>query len=67
MKYNLYYIHLIDLEEMETVELSRMAIGPGHLIGEIQAVAKCYNSHGYNIDKVRIFDTDKKLLVSYDL
>ena len=67
MKYNLYYIHLIDLEEMETVKISRMAIGSEYLIGEIEAVARCYNSHGYNLEKVRIFNTDRELLVSYDL
>lgn len=67
MKYKLYYIQLIDTEEMETVEISRMALSPGYLIGEIEAVAKCYNSHGYNLDKARIFNTDRELLVSYDL
>lgn len=67
MKYNLYYIHLIDSEDMERVEISRMALGPGYLIGEINAVARCYNSHGYSLDKVRIFNTDRELLVSYDL
>ena len=67
MKYNLYYVHLIDLEEMEIVEISRMAIGPGYLIGEIEAVARCYNDHGYSLDKVRIFNADRELLVSYDL
>lgn len=67
MKYSLYYIYLIDSEEMETVELSRMALGPGYLIGEIQAVARCYNSHGYSLDKARIFNADRELLVSYDL
>lgn len=67
MKYNLYYIHLIDLEEMEIVELSRMAIGPSYLIGEIEAAARCYNSHGYSLEKVRIFNTNRELLVSYDL
>ena len=67
MKYNLYYIHLIDSEEMETVEISRMAVGPGYLIGEIEAVARCYNDYGYSLDKVRIFNADRELLVSYDL
>ena len=67
MKYNLYYIHLLDSEDMETIEISRMALGPGYLIGEIEAVARCYNSHGYSLDKARIFNTDRELLVSYDL
>lgn len=67
MKNNLYYIMLIDSETMETVEISRMSMSREHLIKEISAVAKCYNAHGYSLDKVRIFNTDKELLVSYDL
>lgn len=67
MKYNLYHIQLINTENMETVEISRMSASREHLIKEVSAVAKCYNDHGYYIDKVRIFNTNRKLVVSYDL
>lgn len=67
MKYNLYYIQLINTEDMETTEISRMSSSREHLMKEVNAVAKCYNDHGYDIDKVRIFDANKKLVVSYDL
>ena len=63
----LYYIQLISMEDMETIEISRMSPSREHLIREVNAVAKCYNAHGYSLDKVRIFNTDKELLVSYDL
>ena len=67
MKYNLYYIQLISTEDMETLEISRMSSSREHLVKEANAVARCYNDHGYDIDKVRIFNTDRELLVSYDL
>lgn len=67
MKQNLYYIHLISSEDMEILEISRMSSSREHLMKEINTVAKCYNLHGYSIDKVRVFNTSKKLLMSYDL
>lgn len=67
MKQNLYYIQLINTEDMETVEISRTSSSREHLIKEANAVAKCYNTHGYDIDKVRIFSSDKELLISYNL
>ena len=63
----LYWIKLYDTEDMSYVELSRISSSIEHLTKDLKAVVKCYNQHGYNLDKVRIFDTDKKLLVSYDL
>ena len=67
MKYNLHYIHLINSETMETKEIFWMSASREHLIKEINTIAKCYNNHGYDIDKIKIFDADRKLVVSYDL
>lgn len=67
MKHNLYYIHLISTEDMETVEITRTSGSKEHLIKEANAVAKCYNTHGYDIDKVKIFSSNKELLISYNL
>ena len=67
MKQNLYWIHLISIEDMETLEIFREATSHEHLIKEVNAVAKCYNTHGYYINKVRIFNSDKELLISYNL
>lgn len=67
MKHNLYYIQLINIEDMETIEISRISNSREHLIKEINAVVKCYNTHGYDINKIRVFNADKELLISYDL
>ena len=63
----IYWVQLYDTEDMETIEISRISSSLERLIKDLKAVTKCYNDHGYNIDKVRIFDGNKKLLVSYNL
>ena len=63
----LYWVQLYDTEDMETIEISRISSTLEHLIKDMEAVTKCYNDHGYNIDKVRIFNGNKELLVSYNL
>ena len=67
MKHNLYYIHLISTEDMEIIEISRTSNSREHLMREVNAVTRCYNAHGYDIDKIRVFNADKELLISYDL
>ena len=60
-------IQLISTKDSEVVNISRTATSEEHLLKEIKAVAKCYNDHGYSIDKVKVFNTDKELIASYDL
>ena len=67
MKQNLYWIHLISTEDMEVIEFSRMATGLEKMRKEADAIAECYNLHGYNINMVRIFSEDKELLISYNV
>lgn len=63
----IYWVQLHNTEDMETIEISRISSTLERLIKDMEAVTKCYNNHGYNIDKIRIFDGNKKLLVSYNL
>ena len=63
----LYWIQLINTEDMETVEISRISSSIERIVKDMEAVSKCYNSHGYDIDKIRIFDMNKELLLSYNL
>ena len=67
MKQNLYWIHLISTEDMEVIEFSRTATGLEKMVRDTGAIADCYNLHGYDINKVRIFNEDKELLISYNL
>ena len=62
-----YYIQLINTEDMETIEIFRTSSSCVHLIKEVNTVAKNYNLHGYYIDKIKIFNLDKELLISYNL
>ena len=59
-------IQLISTKDSEVVNISRTATSEEHLRREIKTVAKCYNNHGYSIDKVKVF-ADKELIASYDL
>ena len=59
-------IQLISTKDSEVVNISRTATSEEHLRREIKAVARCYNDHGYSIDKVKVF-TDEELIASYDL
>lgn len=63
----LFWVQLYDTSDMSCLEISRISSSLERLIKDMKAVVKCYNQHGYDINKIRIFDTDKKLLVSYDL
>lgn len=63
----LYWVQLYDTEDMSYVEISRISSSLERLIKDMEAVTKCYNRHGYNINKVRIFNGNKKLLVDYNL
>lgn len=58
----LYYAQLIDTSDMSYVEISRLASTLERLINDMSTVVKCYNRHGYNISKVKVFNGNKKLL-----
>lgn len=62
-----YYIQFISTGDMEIYEITRTASSRAKLIKEANTVAQNYNLHGYDIDKVKIFNSDKELVVTYNL
>ena len=64
---NLYNIQLIDTEDMDIVEITRIAPNMEYLIKEVVAIAINYNNHGYFIDKIKIFNKDYEFITSFNL